>query len=143
MTEAQSVTEAPSMTEAAPMTEIAIRARRAAFNVAIANRDASAIGPILAKNCVMITGSDSSVITGRMAQVKTWRALFASDDTAMYTRLPDIITVSSAEPIAMEQGRWEGAGPEGLVLHSGDYSAKWRSIGGQWVIEAEIFVTQA
>lgn len=50
--------------------DLAIRARRAAFNGAIADGDATAIGPILARDCVMITGTDSAVIAGRNAQVK-------------------------------------------------------------------------
>lgn len=49
-----------------PMTpDLAIRARRAAFNRATADADAAAIGPILARNCVMVTGTDSAVIAGR------------------------------------------------------------------------------
>lgn len=122
--------------------ELAIRARRAAFNRAIAEGDAAAIGPILARDCVMITGTDSAVIAGRLAQVKAWRREFAAAGRLIYKRTPEAIVVSAVEPIAMEQGRWRGAvaGSDGDAA-SGIYTAKWRELGGEWVIEAEVFVT--
>jgi len=126
--------------------DLLIRARRAAFNRAIAEGDAAAIGPILGKDCVMVTGTDSAVIAGRNAQVKVWQREFAAQKSSMgnrliYTRLPTTIIASPVEPIAHEQGEWQGADPSGAVLASGVYSAKWREVGGHWVIEAEIFVT--
>jgi hypothetical protein len=42
------------------------------FNRAVADGDAQAIAPILARDCVMLTGTDSAVIAGRNAQVKVW-----------------------------------------------------------------------
>lgn len=121
--------------------ELAIRARRAAFNRAIAEGDAAGIGPILAKDCVMLTGTDSAVIAGRSAQVALWRRQFAGPDRMYYIRTPDSVSVSPIEPIALEQGSWGGEG--GGEAASGLYSAKWREAGGVWVIEAEIFVTMA
>jgi hypothetical protein len=121
--------------------ELAIRARRAAFNRAIADGDAAAIGPILARDCVMITGTDSAVIAGRNAQVKVWTREFAVPARLVYVRTPGVITVSPIEPIAFEQGEWRGNGTTGTFAASGIYSAKWREVGAQWVIEAEIFVT--
>ncbi len=124
--------------------ELAIRARRAAFNRAIAEGNAAAIQPILARDCVMVTGTDSAVITGRNAQVKVWRRAFVSPGRLVYTRLPTAITVSPVEPIALEEGTWQGSeAGTGALAASGIYTAKWRETGGQWVIEAEIFVTLA
>ena len=123
------------------MTELAIRTRRAAFNAAIANRDAAAIGQFLTRNCVMITGTDSAAISGRMAQVKVWRGLFAAGDPATYVRTPATVSLSKVEPIAMEQGHWRGVDPAGEELVSGTYAAKWRMVAGTWSIEAEVFVT--
>jgi len=123
--------------------EIAIRARRAAFNRAIADGDAGAIGPILARDCVMLTGTDSAVIAGRLAQVKVWKREFAASSRMVYRRTPDRIVVSPVEPIALEHGRWEGLGEDDAVLASGDYTAKWREVGSDWVIEAEVFLTLA
>lgn len=124
--------------------ELAIRARRAAFNRAIAEGDAAAIGPILARDCVMVTGTDSAVISGRMGQVKVWRREFASPARLVYARIPDQVTISPVEPIAMEHGRWEGIDSTSDVMAAaGTYTAKWRELGGVWVIEAELFLTLA
>lgn len=114
------------------------------FNRAIADGDAGVIGSFLAHDCVMVTGTDSAVISGRMAQVKVWRQDFAQAGRLVYVPTTERIDVSGIEPIAFEQGRWRGqasgaVGPEA----SGTYAAKWREIAGAWVIEAEIFVTLA
>lgn len=124
--------------------ELAVRARRAAFNRAIAEGDAAAIGPLLARDCVMVTGTDSAVISGRMAQVKVWRREFGHDRRLVYVRTAESIVASPVEPIAMEHGRWQGAaaGSEKAEA-SGTYAAKWREVAGEWVIEAEVFVTLA
>lgn len=123
------------------MTELAIRTRRAAFNTAIANRDASAIGAFLVPDCVMVTGSDSVAVSGKAEQVKVWRTLFKSGDKAHYVRTPEIITLSQVEPIAMEHGRWTGVLEGGAVQTGGSYAAKWRKIDEEWLIVAEIYVT--
>ncbi|MGF7152272.1 DUF4440 domain-containing protein [Novosphingobium gossypii] len=126
------------------MTELAIRARRAAFNRAIADGDAAAIGPLLAKDCVMITGTDSAVIAGRMGQVKVWRREFSHAGRLVYLRRLESVILSPVEPIAMESGHWQGAAPGSeTIAASGTYAAKWREVAGEWVIEAEVFVTLA
>ena len=44
----------------------------------------------------------------------------------------------------MEQGTWRGViAGSGQVAASGIYSAKWREVGGAWLLEAELFVTLA
>ena len=124
--------------------ELAIRMRRAAFNRALAEADLAAIKPILAPYSVVVTGTDSAVRTDRGAQLAIWKANFASRDRAIYTRLPDTITLSPVEPIAMEHGRWEGVmAATGEPFASGSYTAKWRLTGADWVIEAEIYLTLA
>lgn len=119
--------------------ELAIRSRRAEFNRAIAQGDAAAIGPILARDCVMVTGTDSAVIAGRMGQVKVWRREFAAAGRMVYVRTPERLELSPVEPIAMEYGAWRGTA-EGAAA-SGSYVAKWREVAGDWVIEAEVFLT--
>lgn len=122
--------------------ELAIRLRRAAFNRALAEGDLAAIGPILAPGVVLVTGSDSAVITGRKAQLAAWKREFSARSRTVYERVPDTVIASAAEPVAMEQGNWRGVvtGSE-QVIASGIYSAKWRETGGAWLLEAEIFVT--
>jgi ketosteroid isomerase-like protein len=124
-------------------TELAIRARRALFNRAIAEGDAAAIAPLLARDCVMLTGTDSAVIAGRLAQVKVWRREFAARTRDVYVRTPHAFDVSAIEPIAMEHGSWDATAPDGESTATGTYAAKWRKLEGEWVIEAEVFVTMA
>ena len=124
--------------------DLAIRMRRADFNRALADMDLSAIGPLLAPAAILVTGSDSGVINGRKAQLMAWKREFASPGRIIYVRMPTSITVSPAEPIAMEQGEWKGVAADTEELAaSGIYSAKWRKLRGEWLIEAEIFVTLA
>jgi ketosteroid isomerase-like protein len=124
--------------------EIAIRLARAAFNRALAEADLAAIGPLLAPDVVLVTGTDSALISGRKAQLAAWKQEFAALDRTIYTRTPDTIRVSPVEPIAFEQGSWQGAGSSGgATIASGAYTAKWRQIGAEWLIEAELYLTLA
>jgi len=44
----------------------------------------------------------------------------------------------------MEHGQWQGTrAGSGESLAFGSYAAKWRKIGTEWVIEAEIYLTLA
>ncbi len=125
-----------------PAPDLAIRLRRAAFNRALAEADIAAIGPLLAPNAVLVTGSDSAVIAGRKAQILTWKREFAAPKRIVYSRRPESIEASGVEPLALEHGRWTGtAAAGGEALAAGTYVAKWRRLGADWVIEAEIFIT--
>ncbi|KHK89991.1 DUF4440 domain-containing protein [Novosphingobium malaysiense] len=124
--------------------ELAIRRRRATFNRAIAEGDIAAISQVLARDVMMVTGSDSAVVSGRNAQIKAWRREFSSPARAIYTRTPVSIAVSRIEPVALEQGHWQGVeAGSGKALAAGDYAAKWREVLGEWVIVAEIYATLA
>lgn len=115
---------------------------RAAFNEAIAAGKAGPIRRILANDVILVTGTDSAVISGRDAQLDVWRRDFASADRLIYVRTPHCIAPSEIAPIATELGTWVGkpAKPDGSEV-TGDYTAKWRLIDGTWRLEAEIFTT--
>lgn len=124
--------------------DLAIRMRRATFNRALADADLGAIGPLLAPGAILVTGTDSAVLAGRKAQLLAWKREFAASERILYVRSPETILVSPVEPIAMEHGRWRGSGAgTDLILASGSYAAKWRRIGAEWVLEAEIYLTLA
>jgi len=123
--------------------DLAIRMRRAAFNTALAAADLAAIGPLLAPDAVLVAGTDSAVIAGRKAQLLAWKREFAAADRTVYRRLPERVELSPVAPLAMEHGRWEGTSLSGAALASGTYAAKWRKLGADWVIEAEIYLTTA
>ena len=118
--------------------------RRAAFNRALAGADLTAIGPLLMPNAILVTGTDSAVLSGRKAQLHAWKNEFAAAERMLYVRSTETITVSPVEPIALEHGHWQGAkwGSDEL-LASGTYAAKWRRVGSDWLIEAEIYLTIA
>lgn len=122
---------------------LAIRLQRAAFNRALAEADLQAIAPLLMQHAVLITGTDSAVLSGRKAQLLAWKREFAAADRTIYTRLPETIEVSPVEPVALEHGKWQGATVAGTVLASGSYAAKWRKNGADWALEAEIYITLA
>lgn len=123
--------------------ELAIRLRRAAFNRALADGNLGAIGPLLVADAVLVTGTDSAILPGRKAQLDAWKREFAAPDRAIYTRLTDAIEVSTVEPIAMEHGKWRTVTVAGECTASGSYTAKWRKVHEEWVIEAEIYLTLA
>ena len=124
--------------------ELAIRLNRAAFNKALADGDLDAIDQFLAPDVVLVTGTDSALISGRKAQRMVWKREFAAPNRTIYARTPDTIIESAVEPIAFEQGRWQGVPASGgPVLASGVYTAKWRRIGTDWVIEGELYLTLA
>jgi ketosteroid isomerase-like protein len=127
-----------------PTPELAIRRSRAAFNQALADADLAAIGPILAPNVILVTGTDSAVISGRKAQLIAWKREFSTADRTIYTRTPENITISSVEPIAFEHGHWQAVLATGVTEQaSGAYTAKWRYIDNVWLIEAELYLTLA
>lgn len=124
--------------------ELAIRLRRAAFNNALAAKDLNAISSLLTPGAILVTGTDSAVITGRKAQLAVWKREFSSGTGILYGRMPGTITPSPIEPIAMEEGTWQGTERgTAKLLASGIYSAKWREISGSWCIEAEIYLSLA
>lgn len=131
------------MTAGTAAPDLAIRLRRAAFNRALSEGDLDTIASVLARDTVMVTGTDSAVIAGRRAQLMAWKREFSSADGTIYSRLPETIETSSVEPIALERGIWSGVSKSGLARASGTYAAKWRLIGADWVIEAEIYLTLA
>lgn len=122
--------------------DLAIRLRRAAFNRALAEADLAAIGPILAPDAILVTGTDSAIIAGRKAQLMAWKREFSAKERAIYVRTPSAIVASSVEPVALEHGDWEcHLADTNAPQASGQYTAKWRKNGVDWVIEAEIYLT--
>jgi len=122
--------------------ELQVRFRRAAFNRALAEADLAAIGPLLCPDVVLVTGTDSAVISGRKAQLAAWKREFSASPRTIYTRTTEIVMPSPVEPIVMEHGKWQGTvHASGSVIASGTYAAKWRHFPQGWALIAEIFVT--
>lgn len=121
---------------------VAIREARDSFNRAIAQKDHEAIAGILAEDVILVTGTDSDLLSGRAVQVAVWREDFKDDGRLVYVRSPDCVSLSPILPIALETGTWRGAPQAGGDDYlGGSYVAKWRLAGGRWILEAEIFAT--
>ena len=122
----------------------AVHAQRAAFNAAIAAEDLETIAAVLHENVLLVTGTASEVFSGRAAQVALWQDDFAESERAVYLRTPECVRVSAEFPVALETGRWRGEweGDPGRFA-AGAYAAKWRRVDGAWLLEAELFATEA
>ena len=126
-----------------PTSSDLIRSAREVFNIAIAEKNAKGIRPLLAPSYHLITGR-SDQFHGADEEEIRWAELFQTDPTAVYRRTPREITANEAWGIAEELGNWQGAYTTNgiLVNASGVYAAKWqRSTSGAWVFQSEVFTT--
>ena len=126
-----------------PTSSDLIRSAREVFNIAIAEKNAKGIRPLLAPSYHLITGR-SDQFHGADEEEIRWTELFQTDPTAVYRRTPREITANEAWGIAEELGNWQGAYTTNgiLVNASGVYAAKWqRSTSGAWVLQSEVFTT--
>lgn len=124
--------------------ETAIRAERDAFNAAIGKGDLVGIAAVLADNAQLLSGSDSNVTAGKTAQMALWSQDLKDKSRGIYVRTPDHVSLSSLAPMAMETGHWRGIDSKSAKdWAAGDYAAKWRRIGGKWLIESETYMTTA
>jgi ketosteroid isomerase-like protein len=135
---------------AGPATAIdAVRAQRAAFNEAIAKKDIEAVAESMHDNIILVTGTASEVFTGRAAQLSLWQKDFDNPRRAVYVRTTDCVRVSEVFPVALETGHWRGvrggqADDSGATsFAAGVYAAKWRRVAGAWLLESEVFATEA
>jgi len=116
--------------------EDAILARRRLTNKFIAEKQALRLKPFFASDASVIPGG-GGLILGADAIVAAFAEQFSDRGFVAYVRTPDTVEVNAAGDGAAETGRWTGNG------QSGAYMAAWRKITGQWVIDAELFVTLA
>ena len=123
--------------------DVSVRAARATFNAAIVERDAAAIGRLLAPGYHIVTGrSDQS--HGAASEQEKWKERFADDSTVSYVRTPREIRVNEAWGLAEESGDWAGSytAAGSVAKASGVYSAKWqRAVDRRWLLQAEVFTT--
>ena len=121
-----------------------VRLQRQVFNRAIVEKDIQGVENVLHEDVILITGTNSDVYSGAKAQVSLWTGDFSDPDRAVYARTPKCIRVSPILPIALEYGGWRG---ERLIttvdFAAGSYAAKWRRTGDRWLLESEIFATEA
>jgi ketosteroid isomerase-like protein len=119
---------------AATAPDDAIRARRKLTNKLIAARDAARLRPFFTANAKVIPGN-GGLIVGADAIVQAFAEQFRQSDFKAYLRTTDTVELDDSGQRAAETGHWAGNDM------SGTYLAVWRKVTGQWVIEAELFIT--
>jgi ketosteroid isomerase-like protein len=123
--------------------EATIRAARAHSNRSIARRNLLGVGDSLAENFVAIIG-DGTFVPSRAAYLKLFKQGFDAPKTSLiYERIPDTVQVSTASPLAAEQGHWIATNATGNVLYTGTYMAMWEHTTDAWKIRSELYVTLA
>ena len=128
---------------AQPTSSDLIRSARETFNIAIAEKNAKAIRPLLAPSYHLVTGRSDQFHGADEEEIRC-AELFQSDPTAIYRRTPREITTTEAWGIAEELGNWQGEYTfnRELVHASGVYAAKGqRTIQSAWVLQSEVFTT--
>lgn len=134
-TPAQSATPKPA--------ETLIRAARARSNRGIAERNPHMVAESLDKDFVVIIG-DGTFVPSRDAYLALFKQDFANPTHSLrYERIPDTVTISTADPIAAEQGHWIALTATGATAYTGTYSAMWRRTPSGWKLRSELFVTLA
>ena len=118
----------------------AIRARRRLTNKLIAAHEAARLKPFLHPEVKVIAG-DGSLIVGADEVAEAFAAQFRDPDFGAYVRTAETVEIDLAGARAAETGRWVATRRTGEASASGAYMATWRKVTGQWVIEAEMFVT--
>lgn len=121
----------------------AIRKLRAGSNQAIARHDTAGIGAIFAPGVVVVS-STSSTTMGRDENARRFAEIFVERPDVVFRRTPKTIRVDTRWRMASEHGvwtgRWTAAG--GRIDIGGSYFAKWREIGGRWLVESETYVPE-
>ena len=126
-----------------PTDESTLRAARAHSNRSIARRNLLGVADSLAENFCAILG-DGSFVPTRAAYLKLFKQGFDNPKTSLtYERLPDTLQLSTAEPLAAEQGHWIATNIHGATTHTGTYSAMWIHTPDGWKIRSELYVTLA
>ena len=93
---------------------------------------------------LLLTGTDSDLYMGAGAQLALWRDDFSREDRAVFKRTSRCIRVSPVAPVALEYGAWRGdTVNQPGDFAAGSYAAKWRLMNGRWLLESEIFATEA
>ena len=130
--------------QSAPMTQAAVRAARARSNAAIAARDTATLVALVSPSYHSVTSRNAHT-NGRDGALVSWRQQFGAHADVSYVRTPGSVRVFAPWQMAEEVGTWVGRWREadGAVAIRGSYTAKWRRIDGQWLLEAEVFTPRS
>ena len=118
-----------------------IRAARTRSNQAIAAHDTVALSSGWLPEFWLVSSTNAQT-AGRDAARARYAQIFASRPDVVYVREPDAIEVNASWGQAGELGTWTGrwTQADGVTRVGGRYFAKWRQVGGQWLLLTEVFV---
>jgi uncharacterized protein (TIGR02246 family) len=118
-----------------------IRAARTRSNAAIAKHDLDGIARAWMPD-VHIVSSTSAQGSGRDANQQRMAQQFKNRPDTLYVRRTGSVEIYQPWAVAAEHGEWTGSWtePDGKVEIAGTYLAQWRQVGGQWLIQAELYV---
>ena len=121
--------------------EDCIRQARSLSNAAIARQDLDAIAVWWSAG-IHVTGSTAAQLAGVEATRRFYAAQFARRPDTRWDRTPALVRVLAPWGVGLESGHWVGTwtDPDGPVRVGGDYMAQWLRSGGQWRIQAELYV---
>lgn len=119
--------------------EYEVRAERAKSNQAIVAKDIKTFGETLADDFTATRGNGGAVAS-RQAYIESFTAMFQDPKAVRYERVTEKVEMSSAAPLAAEQGRWMATLPGGRKAYGGTYLAMWRKGAAGWKLRSELFV---
>jgi ketosteroid isomerase-like protein len=122
----------------------AVRAARRAQNRAIAALDTAAVASFWTDD-VEIRRGLGALVMGRDAYQHLFNpdaGAVARGEDLIYQREPVSVVVSTAWPLAYEEGTWVGhlGRADGPGLIGGRYAAQWVKRGTRWLIRGEVYV---
>ena len=109
--------------------------RRDRYNRAIADCDVAAIAQYWMEDIIVISGEGGQYI-GKKMLVKVFKEMFVSDPP-VFVRNPKEVIVGDSGILAWETGIWHYE----TASFRGNYSAMWRKIENQWLLQSELFVS--
>ena len=118
-----------------------IKTARAAYNAAIAARDAAGVRAALGEDYIGIAGTTGEAIISADAMADYFARAFKTPGFLGFVRTPDVIMVANPPARAMERGHWSGGSTNGQL--SGEYLAVWVPTPTGWKLRSETFVTLA
>jgi ketosteroid isomerase-like protein len=116
--------------------EIAIiKQRRKDSNRAIYEQDVPGIAQYWMDDIIVISGEGGQYI-GKKLLVQVFKDMFKTDPP-VFERHPAEVIIGESEVLAWETGTWEYK----TDSFRGNYSAMWRKVSGEWLIQSELFVS--
>lgn len=119
-----------------------VRARRLAYNHAIADRSAAAMAGFLVPGMVQLSSNGAITIGAENVRKIYVGDEFLNPAFIAYDRQPDRIAISANGRFAIERGHWRGRfrdGKGGETGNTGLYQAVWIKQDGIWRIRTESY----